>query len=207
MNIAIFGAKGRVGSAVCTVARQRKHAVCEIDVGVPPDETFRPEAVIDFSLPVATQDVVDYCAVHNCPLITGVTGRNKQQQALIDSLATQLPVRQSANFAQGMQAFIAICREFAKRCPDWDVDIVETHRRNKLDAPAGTAKKIAALIAKQRGTFTSVVIHSLRSGSNFGRHEVIFGGQGESVTLVHQAESVEVFALGAVKCAEKLIPG
>ena len=205
MNITVFGANGRVGSAACKIAAQRKHNVCKIDLNLPQDNTFCPDVTIDFSTPDATTQVVDYCIAHRCPLVSGVTGQNAAQQRLLDSLSRQVTVRQSANFAEGMTAFLEICRKFTTLCPSWNVDIVETHRKTKIDSPSGTAKKIAAVVAKERGTFSDVTIHALRSGDNFGRHEVVFGGTGESVKLVHQAQSVDVFALGAIKCAESIV--
>lgn len=112
-----------------------------------------------------------------------------------------VPVQESANFSVGMQQMYAVCRILAKL--GWDTEIVETHRKGKLDSPSGTAKQLATEIT-QNGT-RDVTIHSLRAGSNFGTHEVIFATVGESLTITHRAENVQIFALGAVKCAEELM--
>ena len=222
MNIAVFGANGRVGSRVVTIATQRGHTVLPIDVQndnnlpqhndccayytYPSSEFAQTEhqidAVIDFSTAAATQDVCNFCLQHHCALISGVTGRNSEQQALIDELFKQLPVVVKANFSVGVEMLHRLCDVVAREL-NWDCEIVEIHRKGKLDAPSGTAKSIAATIAKHRN-FKRVTTHALRCGSNFGRHEVVFATNGESLTLTHQAESVDIFALGAIIQAERL---
>lgn len=203
MKLTVFGSNGRVGGSVVRLAEKRRHEVTKIDVGN--DITiFQADVVIDFSVPQATKAVIDYCVACNCPLVTGVTGRNAEQQFEIDKLSERLPVVQSANFAEGIALFTDVCAKIAAAHPDWDVDVVEMHRRGKLDAPSGTAKTIAAKISQAKGAFGKVTIHSVRNGTNFGVHSVIFGGTGENITLTHRAENVEVFALGAIKQAEVL---
>ena len=228
MNIAVFGAQGRVGSKVVEIAQQRGHTVVPIDIKNKSDDNMSNltnisvssnttttknkektnkitiDAVIDFSTAEATPQVCEYCKLHRCPLVSGVTGRNNEQQKLIDELNEQLPVVCKANFSVGVDMLRRICEIVAKELPDWDCEIVETHRRGKLDAPSGTAKALASTVAKHK-SFKSVTTHALRLGSNFGRHEVIFAANGESLTLTHQAESVDIFALGAILEAENLV--
>ena len=215
MNIAVYGAQGRVGSKVVQIAEQRGHTVIPIDkknsenssLNKKPDKTTNccnVDVVIDFSTASATQDVCDFCRIHHCALVSGVTGRNEVQQALIDGLSQELPVVCKANFSIGVNMLQRICEIVAKELADWDCEIVEIHRKGKLDAPSGTAKSLAATVAR-KGSFKHVTTHALRIGSNFGRHEVIFATNGESLTLTHQAENVEIFALGAIIEAEKLV--
>lgn len=221
MNIAVFGAKGRVGSKVVELAKKRGHTVLAIDIkdteknneqyhAVPtskttsvPVDTEKIDAVIDFSTADATHEVCNFCKSNRCALISGVTGRNQQQSAEIANLSRQLPVVCKANFSVGVEILHRLCEIVAKELPDWDCEIVETHRKGKLDAPSGTAKSIATRICRQK-SFKKVIVHALRCGSNFGRHEVTFATNGESLTLTHQAEGVEIFALGAIIEAENL---
>ena len=212
MNVAVFGAKGRVGSKIVEIAQQRGHAVIPVDIKDKidtPDHTANQangkiDVVIDFSTAAATKDVCDFCRQHRCALVSGVTGRNQQQQDLIDNLSKELPVVCKANFSVGVDMLHRLCEIVARELPDWDAEIVEIHRRGKLDAPSGTAKSLAATIAKQK-SFKKVTTHALRCGSNFGKHEIIFATNGESLTITHQAENVEIFALGAILECEKLI--
>ena len=229
MNIVVFGARGRVGSKVVELAIKRGHTVIPIDINnisddrdmqynnltnilvrLPENETennapyTKIDAVIDFSTASATEQVCDFCRTHHCALVSGVTGRNDEEQGLIDELTMEVPVVTKANFSVGISMLHKICEIVARELANWDCEIVETHRSGKKDAPSGTAISLATTIAKQK-SFRHVVTHSQRLGSNPGRHEVTFATNGESLTFTHQAESVEIFALGAIIEAEKLI--
>ena len=198
MNIAVFGAKGRVGKAVVALAKGCN--VWQIDKHFEQNPLDKVDVVVDFSLPCATQMVVDFCKKHQCPLVTGVTGRTQEQLQLVDELSQSVPVVAKDNFCEGIALLEEICCKLAKQC-NWQCEIVETHHQGKKDAPSGTAKTLASKIVNNRGEFCGVTIHSLRLGSNFGRHVVVFGTNGESLTLTHQAENVEIFARGALKVA------
>ena len=206
MIVAVYGANGRVGSKVVEIAERRGHTVIPIDkteINQQQKAVEKIDVVIDFSTAMATMDVCEFCKQHHCALVSGVTGRNEEQQALIDQLSKQLPVVCKSNFSQGVDMLHRICEIVARQLHDWDCEIVEIHRRGKLDAPSGTAKSLAATVARQK-SFKHVTTHALRCGSNFGRHEVVFATNGESLTLTHQAENVDIFALGAIIEAEKL---
>ena len=226
MNVAVFGARGRVGSKVVEIAQKRGHRVYGIDkktvenvycgenIGKISDkinEKYNFDAkidpidvVIDFSTAEATKEVCEFCKLHHSALVSGVTGRNDEQLRLVEQLSAVVPVIYKANFSVGVQMLHSICQIVARELKDWDCEIVETHRKGKVDSPSGTAKSLAGEIA-QRKSFSKVTVHSLRCGSNFGCHSVVFATQGESLTLTHQAENVEIFAKGAILEAEKLV--
>ena len=204
MNVAVFGAKGRMGSKVVQIAEGRGHSVWQIDKCWEQNPLNSVDAVIDFSTADATDTVCQFCKTHNATLVSGVTGRNDTQEQIIDELATMLPVVCKANFSEGVTVLCEIVEAVAKKLGDWDCEIVEVHHRNKIDSPSGTGKKLAGVIGKER-SFKKVTIHSLRSGSNVGNHTVIFATNGETLTLSHQAESRDVFARGAVLEAERII--
>lgn len=226
MNIAVFGAQGRVGSKVVEIARNRGHNVYEIDkktvengqsiincAKIPENDNAqfdfcdvvdKIDVVIDFSTAEATNEVCEFCKLHHSALVSGVTGRNDEQLRLIEQLSTEVPVIFKANFSVGVKMLHRICQIVARELKDWDCEIVETHRKGKIDSPSGTAKSLAGEIA-ERKSFRKVTVHSLRCGSNFGCHSVVFATQGESLTLTHQAENVDIFAKGAILEAEKLV--
>lgn len=203
MNIAVFGAKGRIGRRVVDIAQKRGHSVWEIDKNISENELERVDAAISFASAEGTRDVVEFCKARRCPLVFGTTGLNCEQQSLLDGLAQEVKVVKKANFAVGIHMLYRLCDAVSREL-DWDCVIVETHRKGKKDAPSGTAKELATVIAKNLGSFNGVETHALRLGSNFGRHEVTFATGGESLTLIHQAENADIFALGAVKEAETL---
>ena len=202
MNISVFGAKGRVGSEIVRLAKG--HEVWQIDTDFESNPLQKVDVVIDFSLPSATKQVVDFCITHKCPLVSGVTGRNESQLALLDELGKHVTVVCKDNFCQGVSLLEKICQYVAQNC-NWPCEIVETHHANKKDMPSGTAKMLASKIVQQRGEFSNVTIHSVRLGSNFGTHEVVFASAGESLTITHQAENITIFAKGALKTAQEIV--
>lgn len=203
MKIAVYGAKGRLGKRVVDIAQKRGHSVWQIDKNYSENELHEVDVTINFASAEATKEVVEFCLKHRCPLVTGTTGLDCEQQRMLDKLTESVTVVNKANFAVGVEMLYKLC-EIASSTLNWDCAVVETHRKGKKDAPSGTAKGLAAVIAKNLGSFSSVETHSLRLGSNFGRHEVTFATEGESLTIIHQAENADIFALGAVKEAEKL---
>ena len=204
MNLAVFGARGRMGKRVVEIAEERGHDVWQIDVDWQQNPLKTVDVVIDFSTAEATKNVCSFCRRYNCALVSGVTGRNDAQSELIEELGENLPVVCKANFSQGVNMLYELVEMIAKNLPEWDCEIVELHHRNKTDAPSGTAKQLASVIAKER-SFKKVTVHALRAGSNSGCHTVIFATDNESLTLTHQAENRDIFARGAVIEAEKLI--
>ena len=203
MNIAVFGAKGRVGKRVAEIAAERTHNVWLLDKNYSENATEKIDAAIDFATAEATDEVVEFCKQKKCPLVLGTTGLNEAQQRKVDELKQSVAVIQKANFAEGIDMLYKLCELVSKQL-HWDCAVVETHRKGKKDAPSGTAKTLAAVIAENLGSFKRVETHSLRIGSNFGKHEVTFAANGESLTITHQAENVDIFALGAIKEAERI---
>ncbi len=199
MNIAVFGASGRMGKRVCDIAQKRGHTIFEVEKDKKVNGQ-QIDVVIDFSVPQATAEVCNFCITHHCNLVSGVTGRNEQQQKILDSAKNTIQIVEKSNFSKGIECVDQICKMLAQL--KWDCDIVETHRKQKRDSPSGTAKHLATTIT-QNGT-KIVTVHSIRAGSNFGKHEIIFATDGESITITHQAENLEIFALGAVETAEKI---
>ena len=197
MKIAVWGAKGRVGLAIVKIAKLRMHQVFEVDKNNYATFDTPCDVVIDFSLPTATQHVASYCKKHNTPLVVGTTGHSEYQLAILDELKQHVEVVAKANFSKGMDIVAQISKQIALHT-GWDVAIVEKHRKGKMDTPSGTAKMLANLLDCKD-------VCSLRVGNEFGTHTVVFGGVDEQIEISHRATSVDVFALGAVESAEKLI--
>ena len=206
MNIAVFGARGRMGQKVVEIAEKRGHNVWQIDRDWQMNCLETVDVAIDFSASDATEQICVFCKKYNCALVSGVTGREEKQLQMIEELSATVPVVCKANYSEGVNMLYKLAEEVAKKLADWDCEILEIHHRNKIDSPSGTAKQLAGVIAKQ-GSFKKVTIHALRAGSNVGQHTVIFATNNESLTLTHQAESRDIFARGAVLEAEHLAGG
>ncbi len=187
-NISIDGGK------FCKATESGK-AECEPKVDV----------AIDFSAPSALAQTVEFCKAQNCNLVYGVTGLNFDQEQMLAALGKSVTVVRRANFSAGAKLLEKLAIIAARELKNWDCDIVEIHRKGKQDAPSGTAKNLVYELSNARGSFSATTATSIRSGTEFGTHTVIFGGDGESLTITHRAQNVEVFAKGALEEAEKLL--
>jgi 4-hydroxy-tetrahydrodipicolinate reductase len=197
MKIAVWGAKGRVGSKVCEIAATRGHTIFGVDKESSASFDAPCDVVIDFSLPSCIEQIVKYCTTYKVPLVAGTTGHNKNQLALLEKLKQQVPVIVKANYGKGMEIVSQICREVAAKS-GWDVAIVERHHKGKIDSPSGTAKMLANMLDCHN-------VLSMRAGNEFGTHTIVFGGIDECIEITHRATSVDVFALGAIEAAENLV--
>lgn len=203
MNIAVFGAKGRVGSRVVALAKGKNHNVMSIDKGWVENRLESIDVVVDFSLPSALESVVELCLQHHCPLVSGVTGYNAQQLKVLEGLSKQVKVVHKSNFSIGIDMVKKVVSLLADNLHNWDCTIVETHRKGKKDAPSGTAVDLATTVSQNK-SFCTVDVHSIRSGDCLGSHEIIFGTSGETITLTHTATSIDIFAKGALLVAESI---
>lgn len=163
------------------------------------------DVAIDFSVPSALPQTVKFCKAQKCDLVYGVTGLNFKQEQMLATLAKSVTVVRRANFSTGAKLLEKISVIAARELKNWDCDVVEVHRKGKQDSPSGTAKNLAYELSNVRGSFSATTATSIRSGTEFGTHAVIFGGDGESLTITHRAQNVEVFAKGALDEAEKLL--
>ncbi|HYW31935.1 MAG TPA: dihydrodipicolinate reductase C-terminal domain-containing protein, partial [Gemmatimonas sp.] len=141
-----------------------------------------------------------------CPVVVGTTGWSAQH-AELEAAVVQFncPALWSPNFSVGVQLFLSIVEDAARRfrgVHGFDVHIVETHHVAKLDAPSGTAMAIRQ--RAEDGLHRDVGVTSVRVGSVPGTHEVVFDGGFEQVRLVHEARDRRVFADGAISAARWL---
>ena len=196
----------------------------EIGVGITCE--FPPEAdvMIDFSLPQATDSVIDYCRKNNVALVMATTGLSDGQIEKLNAAAKTIPVVQATNMSVGMNVLFATVGNLAKMLGDeYDIEITEAHHRFKKDSPSGTALSLAEAICedtgrpypsslvhgregkdalRQKGT---IGIHSIRAGDITGEHSVIFSTLGETVTISHSAHNRDNFARGALRAANWII--
>lgn len=192
-----------------------------LTVAPDPDGVFAAsDAVIDFTLPTATETHARLAAAHGTALIVGTTGLNAAQQGALAAAAKKAVVVQSANFSLGVNLLAGLTRQVAAILgEDYDIEIVEMHHRHKVDAPSGTALALGRAAADGRcvdldaaadrvrdgHTGARVPGHigfaTLRGGDVVGDHTVIFAGAGERIELTHKAASRVIFARGAVRAA------
>lgn len=222
MRLAVFGASGRMGAAVIRLAEAAGHTV----VFQAAAETNALQALpaadvaIDFSHASAFEHVASACVASGLALVSGTTGFGGAAQAALAEAARSIPVLWEPNLSVGVFVLTTLVREAALRLgPSFDVELVETHHKHKLDAPSGTALRLAESVHSARElqlTFgrhgaraqrqpTELGIHAVRGGSVVGDHTVSFLGDSERVELTHRADSRDVFAQGALRAAEWLV--
>ncbi|HVM51177.1 MAG TPA: 4-hydroxy-tetrahydrodipicolinate reductase [Candidatus Acidoferrum sp.] len=226
-KLIITGSKGRMGRALvaCAANFPDLQILGQIDQGDDLRSVIREgDVVVDFSSHTATPDIAALCAEHKKALVVGTTGHSDVSRSLIAGCQSQIPIVLSANFSTGVNTLFWLTRKAAEILgPAFDLEIVEVHHRLKRDAPSGTARTLAEILAKARGrqldqvarygrsgivgerTSEEIGIHSVRAGDVVGDHTVIFAGIGERLELTHKAASRETFANGALRAARWVV--
>jgi|ERR1035437_355622 4-hydroxy-tetrahydrodipicolinate reductase len=189
----IIGGSGRMGQEIELLLEESGHkCVFKYDI-IGEWKSENPEVMIDFSLPQAFNNTVNYVKKYKIPLVIGTTGLSAEQLDALKSLSRTVPVVQSYNFSAGIQMLLKCTELLKESLLDWDIEISETHHRFKKDKPSGTAIMIKNVIGKD------VNISSLRLGNIPGNHTVSFGGLGEVISLKHSVTSRRTFAEGVLK--------
>ncbi len=173
----------------------------KLKVSSNPDGLFLVDVLIDFTLPEATDEHLDYVARYKKALVLGTTGLTDAQKNKVEEISKVVPIVFSPNMSIGVNVLFNILPDIAKRLgPDYNVEIVEAHHKAKKDAPSGTAKKLAEVIMS--ATKKDIPMHSVRLGDIVGDHTIIFCGNSERIEIKHQAHSRDLFAVGALKAAK-----
>ena len=182
------------------------------------------DVLVDFSSPHALEANLDAAIAAGVPIVVGTTGLEERHHWLCDAAAEHIAVLQTGNTSLGVTLLAHLVREAAQRLgEDWDIEIVETHHRMKVDAPSGTALLLGEAAAHGRGIALAdnsergrdgitgkrgagtIGFASLRGGTVAGDHSVHFLTDNERLTLSHLAENRAIFAKGAVRAAQWLI--
>lgn len=181
------------------------------------------DAVIDFTTPASTLALASQAAITGKPLVIGTTGLTAEQFRELESYAARAPLLWASNMSVGVTLLSELVREVARKLdPEFDIEIVEMHHRNKVDAPSGTALSLGKAAAEGRGVdFDAMACLSregntgvrpkgeigfatLRGGEVIGDHTVIFAGPGERIELTHKSSSRAIYAYGAIRAARWL---
>lgn len=176
------------------------------------------DVVIDFSNPKALPALLKFCVEKKLPVVLCTTGYSESELALVENASEKIPVFRSGNMSLGINVLMTLARKAANILAErFDVEIIEHHHNQKLDAPSGTAIMLAEAVesalpyqaervydrhsVRAKRAYNEIGIHSVRGGTIVGEHEVIFAGANETITLSHSAQSREVFASGALQAA------
>ncbi|MBP1558807.1 MAG: 4-hydroxy-tetrahydrodipicolinate reductase [Oscillospiraceae bacterium] len=228
-KIILSGCSGKMGRVVANIIENRQD--CEIVAGVDihaidasfpvyssPEQCPSADVIIDFSHPSCIVPLLNYARANKIPAVICTTGLGEEQLAAVHAAAEEIPVFFSANMSLGVNLMAELCKKAASLLgADFDVEIIEKHHNQKIDAPSGTALMLADAVAsalphpslyeydrysrRQKRDKNEIGIHAVRGGTIVGEHEVIFAGRDEVLTISHSAASKEIFAVGAVNAA------
>jgi 4-hydroxy-tetrahydrodipicolinate reductase len=186
-----------------------------------PLEVFaKAQAVIDFTAPAATVDFAALAAQARAVHVIGTTGLEAEHLARIEAASRHAVIVRAGNMSLGVNLLTRLTRKVAEALDaDWDIEIVESHHRMKVDAPSGTALMLGAAAAEGRGVSLhnarvsgrdgitgaraegTIGFSAIRGGDIVGEHDVIFATEGERIVLRHIATDRRIFARGALKAA------
>lgn len=234
VNILLSGACGKMGNAVARCCKEdenlkiiagvdRAEMLCDFPVYKSFDDVnVVPDVIIDFSHISVLDSLLTFAIKNNVPVILATTGYSAEQIAKINDTANKIPVFFTANMSLGVNLLCSLAKSAAKILDDkFDIEIIEKHHNQKIDAPSGTALMLANAVnevfddkytyeydrhsKRQKRSKNEIGIHAIRGGTIVGEHDVIFAGHDEVITLSHSAQSKEVFAAGAVKAAKFIV--
>lgn len=235
VRVIMHGCNGRMGQMIAGLLKEDTAA--EIVAGVDPVEgvehpfpvfsdladcTVEADVVIDFSNAKVTGHLLEVCVKKGLPVVLCTTGLSKEQLTQVEEASQHIGVLKSANMSLGINLLMKVLGEMTPVLAQagFDIEIVEKHHNQKLDAPSGTALALAdAINDAENQSYTYVYdrskerklrdkkeigISAVRGGTIVGDHEVIFAGTDEVITLQHTAYSRAVFGKGAIQAAKFL---
>lgn len=234
-RIIMHGCNGRMGQFITRLAE--KETDMEIVAGVDvsnhiqneypvfssiADCDLEADVVIDFASAKAVDALLDYCVAKKLPCVLCTTGLSEEQLKKVKEASGETAVLKSANMSMGINLLLKLLREAAPvlAAAGFDIEIVEKHHNQKLDAPSGTAVALADAVngaldnayeyvydrsaRREVRPQKEIGISAVRGGTIVGDHDVIFAGTDEVITFSHRAYSREVFAKGALLAAKFL---
>ena len=215
IRLSLIAPNGRMGKSIAQAVAENRAFAIDQDHG---------DVLLDFSAPAALQASLDRAIAANVSILIGTTGLTEDHHAAIEQAAEKVAIIRAPNTSLGVNLLRDLVEQAAARLgPEWDIEILEMHHRNKVDAPSGTALLLGQAAANGRGKELpelarfdrfgepqareagSIGFASLRGGSVAGEHVVILAADGERIELGHRADSRMIFARGALAAARFLV--
>lgn len=237
VRLIMHGCNGKMGQVITKIVKEDENAeiVAGIDkyMGIPNDypvfDTIQKcdveaDVVIDFSNASAVDELLDYCVEKQIPVVLCTTGLSEEQLSRVKAASEKVAVLKSANMSLGVNMLLKLLQDATKILAPagFDIEIVEKHHNQKVDAPSGTALAMADSInevlnneysytydrsqERRKRDKKEIGIMAVRGGTIVGEHEVIYAGEDEVIEFKHTAHSKAVFAKGAVE-ASKFLKG
>ena len=232
IKILINGCNGKMGQVVSELAKKDEEIeiVGGFDISKSEEEypiftsieeiNIKPDVIVDFSVPKATFNILEYAQKTNTPIVIATTGFTDEENKKIEEISKNVAIFKSANMSYDIMIMKKIVKWLAPLLKDTDIEITETHHNRKIDSPSGTANMLADAINKSLGNTMhyeynrhekhkkrdkdEIGMNSIRGGNIVGEHTVQFFGEFETFELKHTSYSRNVFAEGAIKAAKFL---
>lgn len=231
LNIILSGCNGKMGRVITESidARENMEIVAGVDVE-PVMQSYFPvftsisdfkgqaDVIIDFSHPSALEEILAFAQQSGTPAVIATTGFSPAQIERIHQASQKVALFFSANMSLGVNLLISLAQKAAAvLSPEYDIEILEAHHNQKIDAPSGTAMMLADSISevlsepykyvydrhsqRKKRDKREIGIHAVRGGTIVGEHEILFAGRDEVIKLSHKAYSKNIFAVGAINAA------
>lgn len=235
IRVIMHGCNGKMGKNIANLLKDDTQAqivagIDAFDEGKNPFPVFdsidkcdiKADVIIDFSVAKAVDNLLDYCVSKKIPCVLCTTGLSQEQIHKIQEASKEVAILKSANMSLGVNMLLKLVKEAtAILAPaGFDIEIVEKHHNQKIDAPSGTALALADSIneelnntyeyvydrsqVRKKRNANEIGISAVRGGTIVGDHDVIFAGEDEVITFNHRAYSKAVFAKGAIQAAKFL---
>ena len=235
IKIIMHGCNGKMGQVISDIVEQDDNAVITAGIDIVDNRPnsypvytdikqwdAEADVVIDFSSAAAVDPLMEYCEKRNLPLVLCSTGLSEEQITNIHKLSNKLAILKSANMSFGVNTVMKVLKNVTKLLAEagYDIEIVEKHHNQKVDAPSGTAIALADVMneelnneyeyrydrsdIREKRKKKEIGISAVRGGTIVGDHDIIFAGTDEVIEISHRAYSKAVFAKGAVEAAKFL---
>lgn len=234
MKLLINGFYGKMGQIVyeCAKNTQDVEIVGGIDlqeqnvdnikvVSNPNNLTIKPDVIIDFSIPKATLNILEYAKENSIPIVIATTGFSDDELNLIKNYSKDIPIFMSSNMSFQINLIAKILKEITPLLNNSDIEIIETHHNRKIDAPSGTAILLADKIneslnnsysyefnrhdKREKRSKNEIGFSSIRGGNIVGEHSVMYFTDTETLEIKHTVHDRKIFAEGAIKAAKFII--
>lgn len=237
VKIIMHGCNGKMGRVICSLVENDPVAEIVAGIDINPlssspfpvftkiqDCSIAADVIIDFSTAAAVKPLLDYAKEKHTPVVLCTTGLSEEMIVYVKEISAHIPIFFSANMSLGVNLLINLVKRATEVLADanFDIEIIEKHHNQKIDAPSGTALAFADAINDVLDhTYTykydrsqerakrepkEIGIHAVRGGTIVGEHAILFAGKDEIIEFKHSAMSKEIFAVGAVK-ASKFLAG
>lgn len=234
LEVMVNGCSGKMGQIVCDLVEQDENLILKygFNKNVTGEFAFpvfdrienipeKPDVIIDFSVPIATFQMLEYATQNHIPVVIATTGFSSEEEKRIEEYSKQIPIFKSANMSYDIMIMKKLVQWLAPLLKDTDIEITETHHNRKIDSPSGTAQMLADSINNSLGNTLyceynrhdkrekrnkkEIGMNSIRGGNIVGEHVIQFFGEFETFELKHTSYSRNVFAEGALKAAKFIV--